>query len=69
MSTGHILSGKREWERQDGRRSRMWDGNIKIDLQEIGCTDVVWIRPTLSLGTSGGAVWNAVINVCSVKDG
>jgi hypothetical protein len=47
MSTGHILSGKREWERQDGRRSRMWDGRIKIDLQEIGCKDVVWILPTL----------------------
>jgi hypothetical protein len=35
--------GKPERKGSLGRRRRRWEGNIKIDLQELGCKDMDWI--------------------------
>jgi len=32
-----VLVGKSEGKRQLGRPRHRWEGNIKIDLQEVGC--------------------------------
>ena len=39
-----VLVGKPEGKRPLGRRRRRWEGNIKMDLQEVGCGDVDWIE-------------------------
>jgi hypothetical protein len=33
--------GKPEGKRQLGRARRRWEDNIKMDLQEVGCWDMV----------------------------
>jgi len=38
-----VLVGKSEGKRPLGRPGRRWEGNIKIDLQEMGCGDMDWI--------------------------
>ena len=38
-----VLVGKPEGKRLLGRRRRRWVGNIRIDLQEVGCGYVDWI--------------------------
>jgi len=35
-----ILVGKPERKRPFGRKRRRWEGNIKMDLREVGCGDV-----------------------------
>jgi hypothetical protein len=35
--------GQPEGNRPFGRPRRRWEGNIKIDLQEVGCLCVNWI--------------------------
>jgi hypothetical protein len=35
--------GKPEAKRPLGRRRRRWEGNIKTDLQEVGCGGMDWI--------------------------
>jgi hypothetical protein len=46
-----------------GRPRRRWEDNIKMDLQEVGWggawTELIWLR----IGTGGGALVNAVMNV------
>ena len=37
-----LLVGKPEGKRPLGRPSRRWEGNIKMDLQEIGCGGMDW---------------------------
>ena len=37
------LMGKPEGRRPMGRPRRRWVGNIRIDLQEVGCGDKDWI--------------------------
>jgi len=37
------LVGKPKGMRQLGRSRRRWEGNIKINLQEVGCEDKDWI--------------------------
>jgi len=32
-----------EGKRQLGRRRHRWEGNMKMDLQELGCEGVEWI--------------------------
>jgi hypothetical protein len=32
-----VLVGKPEGKRSLGRTRRRWEGNIKMDLQEVGC--------------------------------
>jgi hypothetical protein len=38
-----VLVGKPEGKRPLGRRRRRWEDNIKMDLQEVGFEDMVWI--------------------------
>jgi hypothetical protein len=39
-----VLMGKPEGKRPLGRPRHRWDDNIKMDLQEVGCWDMVWIE-------------------------
>jgi len=42
-----VLVGKPEGKRPLGRPRRRWEGNIKIDLREVGCggwTGSRWLR-------------------------
>jgi hypothetical protein len=41
------------WMRPLGRPRHRWEDNIKIDLQEVGCGGVDWLR----IGTGGGHLW------------
>jgi hypothetical protein len=45
-----ILAGKPKEKRPLGRPRRRWVDNIKMDLREIGCIGLIWLR----IGTSGG---------------
>jgi len=38
-----VLVGKRENKSPLGRPRHRWEDNIKMDLQEVGCGDMVWI--------------------------
>jgi len=39
-----VLVGKPEEQRPLGRPRRVWEDNIKMDLQEVGCGGVDWIE-------------------------
>jgi hypothetical protein len=39
-----FLVGKPEGKRPLGRPRRRWEDNIKMDLQEVGCGGMDWIR-------------------------
>ena len=39
-----VLVGKPEGKRPLGRPKRRWKGNIKMDLQAVGCVGMVWIE-------------------------
>ena len=39
-----VLVGKPEGKRPLGRPSRRWEGNIKMDLQVVGCGGMDWIE-------------------------
>jgi len=59
------LVGKPKGKRPLGRLSRKWEDNIKIDLQEVGCGGMDWIK--LVQGTNRWrALVNAVVNSRSV---
>ena len=48
-----VLLGKLDKKRPLGTHRRRWEGNIKMDLQEVGCgvwTGLSWLR----IGTGGG---------------
>jgi hypothetical protein len=48
-----VFVGKPEGKRSVGRPRRRWEGNIKMDLQEVGCGGLDrsrWLR----IGTAGG---------------
>jgi hypothetical protein len=45
-----ILVGKPEGKRPLGRPRRRWMNNIKMDIREIGCDGMDWLR----IGTIGG---------------
>jgi hypothetical protein len=38
-----VLMGKPEGKRVLGRPMRRWKGNIKMDLQDVGCRGMEWI--------------------------
>ena len=38
-----VLVGKPEGKRPLGRHTRRWEDNIKMDLQEVGCSYMNWI--------------------------
>jgi hypothetical protein len=39
-----VLVGKQEGKRPVGRPRRRWEGNVKMDLQEVGCGGMDWIE-------------------------
>ena len=39
-----VLVGKPERKRPLGRPRPRWEGNIKMDLQEVGCGGIDWIE-------------------------
>jgi hypothetical protein len=39
-----VLVGKLEGKRLLGRPRRRWEDNIKMDLQELGCEGMDWIK-------------------------
>jgi len=39
-----VLVGKPEGKRPLGRPSGRWEGNIKMDFQEVGCGGMDWIE-------------------------
>jgi len=39
-----ILVGKLKGNRPLGRSRRRWEDNIKMDLQEVGCGGMDWIK-------------------------
>ena len=39
-----VLVGKPEGKRPLGRTRLRWEGNIKMDLQEVGCGVMEWIE-------------------------
>jgi hypothetical protein len=39
-----VLVGKNEGKRPFGRRRRMWENNIKMDLQKVECGGMDWIE-------------------------
>jgi len=43
-SVCRVLVGKPEGKRQTGNPRRRWDGNIKMDLQVVGCGGMDWIE-------------------------
>jgi len=38
-----VLVGKPEVKRPLGRLRRIWEDNIKMDLEELGCRGMDWI--------------------------
>jgi 3-oxoacyl-ACP reductase-like protein len=39
-----VLVGKPEGNSPMGRPRCRWENNIKMDLQEVGCGDMLWIK-------------------------
>jgi len=39
-----VLVGKSEGKKPLWRTRRRWEGNIEMDLQEVGCGDMDWIE-------------------------
>jgi len=39
-----VLVGKHEGKRPLGRPRRRWEGNIKMDLKEVGCGGMDWLE-------------------------
>jgi hypothetical protein len=53
-----VLVGKPEGKRPLGRTRRRWEGNIKMDLQEVGCGGMDWIEMAQDRDS-----WRALVNV------
>ena len=52
-----VLVGKNEGKRPLGRPRCIWEDNIKMELQEVGCWDVDWIKMA-----QDGDRWRALVN-------
>jgi hypothetical protein len=53
-----VLVGKPEGKRPLGRPRRRWEDNIKMDLQDVRCRDIDWIKLAQDRGR-----WRAFVNV------
>jgi len=53
-----VLMGKPEGKRLLGRPRRRWENNIKLDLQEVGCGGMDWIKLSQDRDR-----WQALVNV------
>ena len=51
------MAGKPEGKRPLGRPRHIWEDNIKMDLQEVGCGDMDWIDLA-----QGRDRWHALVN-------
>jgi hypothetical protein len=45
-----VLVGKPEGKRPLGRPRQRWEDNIRMDLQEVGCADMGWLRIETGVG-------------------
>jgi hypothetical protein len=52
-----VLAGIAEGKRQLGRPRHRWEYNIKMDLQEVGCGGMDWIKLTQDKNR-----WRALVN-------
>jgi hypothetical protein len=52
-----VLVGKSEGKRPCGRPRHRWEGNIKTDLQEVGCGGMDWIDLALDRNR-----WRVLVN-------
>ena len=52
-----VLVGKPEGKRPLGRPRSRWEDNIKMDLQEVGCGGLDWIK--VAQGTDR---WRVLVN-------
>jgi hypothetical protein len=50
-----ILVVKPEGKRPLGRPTRRWEDNIKMDLQEVGCGGMDWIKLSQDWGQMAGS--------------
>jgi hypothetical protein len=57
-----VLVGKPEGKRPLGRPRHRWEDNIKMDLQEVGCEGMDWIK-LVEDRDSWRALVNAVMNL------
>jgi len=53
-----VLVGKPEGKRPFGRPRHRWEDSIKMDLQEVGCGGMDWIRLAQDRDR-----WRALVNV------
>jgi hypothetical protein len=53
-----VLVGKSEGKRPLGRPRHRWEDNIKMNLQEVGCGGMDWIKLAQDRDR-----WRAVVNV------
>jgi hypothetical protein len=57
-----VLVENAEGKRPLGRQRRRWENNIKMDIQEVGWGDMIWMELTQGRGR-WRALLNAVINL------
>ena len=51
------MLGKPEGKRPFGRPRRIWEDNIKMDLQEVGCGGMDWVEMAQDRDR-----WRAIVN-------